>query len=378
MTRQNRRNAFHMARNDQQNALAMAAREGETNRLRASAFDYLSRNGLQPGSANALAGFLDFVPVVGDLSGAEDTYQSFRAGDYGGAAVNAGATALGVVPGLGDAAGAALGIFAGALARNADHVKLGRAQELAASGADPRAVWDETGWFQGADGKWRFEIDDSQARATGVFPRSGAPLGERFAHDALYEAYPDMRGINASMKSMEPKAAYKLEDDAITVQSSGPVSDSSVIHELQHATQSREGMARGGELFSDGGLDEYNALANERGTLFGNAYRVESDALTEEMAQSGLRPGSREYAAAWQATALANPRKYPRIARITEIDAKADLLKSQAFQKYRNLSGEVEARNVQTRRNMTPDQRRASPPWETEDTPRDRQIVRFR
>jgi hypothetical protein len=44
---------------------------------------------------------------------------------------------------------------------------------------------------------------------------------------------------------------------------------------------------------------------------------------------------------------------------------------------YRRTSGEVEARNVQTRRDMTPDQRRATPPWETEDVPRAQQIVRF-
>ena len=44
---------------------------------------------------------------------------------------------------------------------------------------------------------------------------------------------------------------------------------------------------------------------------------------------------------------------------------------------YHRNAGEVEARNVQTRRDFTPDERRASPPWETEDVPRDRQIVRF-
>lgn len=44
---------------------------------------------------------------------------------------------------------------------------------------------------------------------------------------------------------------------------------------------------------------------------------------------------------------------------------------------YRQVAGEVEARNVQTRANMTAAERRAKRPWETEDVPEDEQIVRF-
>ena len=43
---------------------------------------------------------------------------------------------------------------------------------------------------------------------------------------------------------------------------------------------------------------------------------------------------------------------------------------------YRRLAGEAEARNVQTRRNMSLEDRRAQPPWTTEDVPREKQIVR--
>jgi hypothetical protein len=43
---------------------------------------------------------------------------------------------------------------------------------------------------------------------------------------------------------------------------------------------------------------------------------------------------------------------------------------------YRRLAGEVEARNVQKRMDMDAATRRATPPWSTEDVPRDQQIVR--
>ena len=56
-----------------------------------------------------------------------------------------------------------LRIFAGRNAKNADLDGLTRAQRLAADGADRGAIWNDTGWFQGVDGQWRFEIDDSGA-----------------------------------------------------------------------------------------------------------------------------------------------------------------------------------------------------------------------
>jgi hypothetical protein len=66
--------------------------------------------------------------------------------------------------GFGDA-GAAKAIFAGITAKTADRAALAQAEKLTAAGADPRAIWRDTGWMKGGDGKWRFEIDDSAAKA---------------------------------------------------------------------------------------------------------------------------------------------------------------------------------------------------------------------
>jgi len=57
----------------------------------------------------------------------------------------------------------AAGIFGGRLAQTADHAALGRAEDMARKGADRDAIWNDTGWFQGSDGKWRFEIPDNAA-----------------------------------------------------------------------------------------------------------------------------------------------------------------------------------------------------------------------
>lgn len=142
------------------------------------------------------------------------------------------------------------GMFAGRLAKTADQEALARAERLAAEGADRNAIWNETGWFQGPDQKWRFEIDADGFRK-------------------------------------------------------------SALHEMQHDLQRREGFAYGGTATEGGGI----------------GYLGQS------------RP-----------------------------DLEAD---------YKRLAGETEARNVQTRMNMSADQRRATPPWETQDIPFEDQIVRL-
>lgn len=48
-----------------------------------------------------------------------------------------------------------------------------------------------------------------------------------------------------------------------------------------------------------------------------------------------------------------------------------------AGRQYRNLAGEAESRNVQARRNFTPEQRTAQPPWQTLDVPEEKLIVRM-
>jgi GNAT superfamily N-acetyltransferase len=54
-------------------------------------------------AANKIGGLIDFVPGVGDAVGIDDAYRDYQAGNYGLAAAGLGATAVGAVPGVGDA-----------------------------------------------------------------------------------------------------------------------------------------------------------------------------------------------------------------------------------------------------------------------------------
>lgn len=97
------RGNFDRNRNARSVAEALAARKSDTNRLRNTVFDALvNRVGAQ--TAGTAAGVTDLVPFLGDVSGAEDTYQAARGGDYKGAAIAGAATLMGLVPGVGDAA----------------------------------------------------------------------------------------------------------------------------------------------------------------------------------------------------------------------------------------------------------------------------------
>lgn len=51
--------------------------------------------------------------------------------------------------------------YAGEKAKNADKAALNTAKEMEKNGTDAETIRQKTGWFRGADGKWRWEIDDS-------------------------------------------------------------------------------------------------------------------------------------------------------------------------------------------------------------------------
>ena len=84
--------------------------------------------------------------------------------------------------------------FAGESAVSANKLTLANAQRSIEAGIDPEVVRQQTGWFQGVDERWRFEIDDSSAllRATLATLEQGA-RGETAIHAFDYRVTPDGR-----------------------------------------------------------------------------------------------------------------------------------------------------------------------------------------
>lgn len=188
--------------------------------------------------------------------------------------------------------------YAGELARTADKETLEQAKQMEESGASAENIFRETGWFKGADGQWRFEIDDSKMKfrrdgdvrlmeeapyrrmqelsnkwaasfekgGEGLTDAENAELEELqdqyvdrvweekyelqdfLKHDELYKAYPKLRHMSLIFQpmSIEDYGYYSPKDGAIVMNSDligAP--EKTLIHEIQHIIQSMEGFARG-------------------------------------------------------------------------------------------------------------------------------------
>ena len=135
--------------------------------------------------------------------------------------------------------------FAGEKARTADREKLDMAKKMEEEGKTRREIYDKTGWFRGADDKWRFEIDDSQIQ----YRYAGVPgLSAYLQNTKLFEAYPELRDVTIKFEKLEDgiKGIYNEKENEITLDESLKEEPGTVLlHEIQHAIQRIEGHANG-------------------------------------------------------------------------------------------------------------------------------------
>lgn len=265
-----------------------------------------------------------FVPQA--VKSVWDSFKKFQehgydpgTGDERGAALGAelatNIAQVGSVRALGGGTG--LGTFGGRLSRTADLDKLSKAKTMAKDGDTPEAIWKETGWFQGADKHWRYEISDhrmaikksieNEFAKNGKIVRS-TTLGKVISHPDLKDTgYLDYVPIRLNIKPENPIGgsftgdSYMPGRGVLSISAPDVASaKTAILHELQHHISDYENFASGGSI----GLDR--TIAN-----------------------------------------------------------------------YMRQSDEVLARNTQTRAELTPTDRAATAPWVTQDMPFDEQVVRY-
>lgn len=188
--------------------------------------------------------------------------------------------------------------MAGPKAKTASSKSLALAEAMEEDGASREEIWQKTGWIRGADGQWRFEVDDSKAefRPNGdakllsepgyrrlveltdkwgdSFEKGGEALTEAeeaemealqeeysdrvwekkyelqdfLKHDELYEAYPLLRHTTLRFEKLDPgvKGKFDKRNGAIILSDSlfgkGP---ETLLHEIQHIIQKYEGFQGG-------------------------------------------------------------------------------------------------------------------------------------
>jgi hypothetical protein len=296
------------------------------------------------------------IPVAGDvLSGVMAAYDAAK-GDYPSAAMNA----VGILPFVS-------GTFIGKGAKTWDAIKAADAEKRIAAGDDVRKVWKETGTFKGPDGHFRQEIDDSAANLTdGALKRFTPGTIQTFGdkhrgnvastinHKGLQSGYPEW------MRDIEIRESPKLEGGdfmssqhfldpnrqvgIINVSQSGENPKSTMLHELQHAIQSKEEWARGGS----------------------------PDSIRPAELPEGQR---KEYARAMDQYHSAKAEGDDKYANYFYRQAD-EILSAGSHDSYKRLAGEAEARATQARMNMNMEQRLNTYPLDSYDVPVDQLIIR--
>ena len=275
-------------------------------------------------------------------------------------------TSLAPLGGVLGAAENAVGIFGGRLAKTADQGALARAEKLAAEGAPREQIWNDTGWFQGVDGKWRFEIDDSKAAMNPM----GQTLADTLTHDDLFGAYPSLAKIATRDGVSMGKAHYSKGDEPSGIPPEivmGPRAKAdTLLHEAQHGVQDIEGFATGGNVAMAFGADQK-----------GGAWPIYRDIIKKIKTPLTLDEWAASQFGGDVDAARASYKDYRKTAgKITpQIDKMAQQTAAETY--YKRLAGEGEARSVQKRQNLTADERRARPPWLDYDVPEADQIIRY-
>lgn len=146
---------------------------------------------------------------------------------------------------------------------------LALAKELHEAHADMDYIRQNTGWFIGKDGKWKAEIDDSAAKLTKKLEKNKTyKLGDILQHEALYKLQPAYRNIEVKTTKMSSNGSYNRETGTISL-SNSILSDakqvrSTLLHEIQHATQHAESWQGGTNLKKAGSWEAYQNQYGEK------------------------------------------------------------------------------------------------------------------
>jgi hypothetical protein len=144
--------------------------------------------------------------------------------------------------------------------KNPGMASIDDANKMLSEGRTNREIFDATGWFQGADGKLRFEIDDKNAKLTlpptlRNFLTDGEsktfPLKDILNHPEYYRAYPGAGSQQINLSKPDEftgvQGSYSPATNQINARIDRPDDDvlSTILHEVQHGVQMREGFSGG-------------------------------------------------------------------------------------------------------------------------------------
>lgn len=331
-----------------------------------------------------------------------------------------------------------LGSFAGVKSKALNKTKLYEANEMFLNKADPEDIYTATGFFRGADDRWRYEIPDKDARlklenlnykaptkgegwnSTGgnesvsvkskvdpsslsgnmtmremadIMDKSRTTLGDVYEHPELFKAYPFLKDVSISEVPPEWKtmasAYYDPSNNTIALSPQpGDVFKTNLAHEIQHAIQTHEGFARGGNqtMFNQPGLKGAEKLLTEakrdtiktavtKGIPASETGIIRAAIENEILYKRPVPPDTMFGRAVQKAKEKGVYEDFEKIVRgeilLKEKEAERILL-------YRRLAGEVESRNVEARIMYDELDRILHSPMKSQEFPNSEQAISFR
>lgn len=260
------------------------------------------------------------------------------------------------------------------------------AREMEAGGKNTKSIRMATGWERGVDKKWRYEVPDSELNISEQ--KKFYLISEILPESSdLLRSYPSMRDMLVQVDINETnnnggeyipftdrsyEGLFPLEEE-IKVEAKDIESAKSILlHEIQHAIQEREGFAQGGS--------ERLALGLKLTSEQREKYVLQS--VEEHSRKKGYKLTDDQIKSITEQVVLG---EQADDSRVRELETETGLSEDQIadfflkgldpYHVYQSLAGETEARNVQARETMTPEERRSTLLAETEDVARDDQIV---
>jgi hypothetical protein len=211
--------------------------------------------------------------------------------------------------------------------------------------SDMKKIRTSTGWERAKDGYWRYEISDVEIsdkyQDIDDIPMGTVSTLNLFLGTApLLQQYPELKKFKVIRT--EDESSYQEGTDYFKVDATSIEEfRTTLVHEMQHYVQFKEGFARGGN--EDSLKDKYIS-----------DYNTARDIYENDPSES-------------------NAEKLQRF----ETEYPDGVTERQARDYYIRLSGEVEARNAEWRLNLTPAERIERMLYETEQSPRDKQVQKF-
>lgn len=166
-----------------------------------------------------------------------------------------------------------LRVFGGIKSKTADKNALTQAQIMESRGASPEDIHGATGWYRGTDEQWRYEIPDIGSTVDPgmlqldlynptIASSQRGRLGDYLNHPEFFSAYPEMKNMEVRLGPADhfgssyygyymprydnagffTEPYIKLTSDHLKTPEQ---QRNTLLHEIQHAVQQKEGFMRG-------------------------------------------------------------------------------------------------------------------------------------